>query len=362
MSDSQQPTTKSSISVKREVDAADDSLAKKQRVGVQVVEVKPSPVIFTNPGFKADLRLNIFNHEFHVASIVLKLNSAFFRRFLDPLNEEDRTPASMLFQYEWYTKIDDDGNGWTLTRKMPEGEDAGLSKFKGKPGFETRVFVKLLNALFSRGYQLLDCTELIKLAEFADYYCCLPIVSQSLYQVFYSSPGILETIGRNPCGMLKAAYRLRHKVLFKEAFIHVLGPWSKPRYTNLQDADLYHMADTAHRKMKDNVLNIYQGILQVFSDPKRYGPDISKQITNLAMESRDPSGRVCVPLYFRKIYDLRPKKQAAEDWLDKVLEPILAKKLVLDKTEYSSGEGKYRDFFLSIDVGPLPWDKNDIDW
>lgn len=162
--------------------------------------------------------------------------------------------------------------------------------------------------------------------------------------------------------MLKAAHRLRHKVLFKEAFIHVLGPWSKPRYTNLQDVDLYNMADTAHRSMKDDVLNIYQAILQVFSDPKRYGPEISKQIANVAIESRDASGRVCVPLYFRKIYDLSPKKQAAEDWLDKVLEPILAKKLVLDKTEYGSGEGRYRDFFLSVDVGPLPWDKNDIDW
>jgi hypothetical protein len=107
-----------STSSKREViELIDDSVlsspAKRQK-NEEVI-----PIIFTTPDSKPDIRIKVFNKEFHVNSVMLKLKSAFFREFLDPLNCPQR--SSVAFKYEWFTKIDDAG-GWTLScgREEPQ--------------------------------------------------------------------------------------------------------------------------------------------------------------------------------------------------------------------------------------------------
>jgi len=61
-----------------------------------------------------DVRLRVFDVEFHVHSTILKLHSAFFFKFLD---SADKRPADTVapgsFKYEWITKIDEDGS-WSL--------------------------------------------------------------------------------------------------------------------------------------------------------------------------------------------------------------------------------------------------------
>jgi hypothetical protein len=75
---------------------------------------KPKPVSFTARGLTADVRLGVFDAEFHVHSVVLKMHSAFFFKFLD---SPDKIPAAAVapgpFKYEWVTKIDEDGS-WSL--------------------------------------------------------------------------------------------------------------------------------------------------------------------------------------------------------------------------------------------------------
>jgi len=103
--------------------------AKKQKVNPP----PKSPIIFQSPGLKPEVSLKIFNVEFHVHSVLLKLHSAFFRKFLDSPDKivppadstihsgngsASTTPpeASALrpslifsnFKYTWVTKADDD--------------------------------------------------------------------------------------------------------------------------------------------------------------------------------------------------------------------------------------------------------------
>jgi hypothetical protein len=68
-------------------------------------------VKFTSPGLKQDVRLKVFDIDSHVNSVILKLYSGFFRKFLD--SPEKNIPASAEFAYEWVTKIDKDGS-WHL--------------------------------------------------------------------------------------------------------------------------------------------------------------------------------------------------------------------------------------------------------
>lgn len=83
--------------------------------------VAPPPIVFQSPGIQPDVRLKVFNTEFHVHSTILKLYSAFFRKFLDSPDKAQVTaePANLSistrmpiaptrFKYEWVTKMDDD--------------------------------------------------------------------------------------------------------------------------------------------------------------------------------------------------------------------------------------------------------------
>src|ERR1039458_7906597 len=72
-------------------------------------------IVFDAPGHEVDIRLQVFQQEFHVHSVVLKLHSEFFRTFLDS-PDKAIAPARtdmMGFRYEWITKVDDDGS-WHL--------------------------------------------------------------------------------------------------------------------------------------------------------------------------------------------------------------------------------------------------------
>ena len=71
-----------------------------------------APIVFISPGLQADVRLCVFKQEFHVHSIILKLHSAYFRKFLDSADKA-KVPTSALFRYEYVTVVDTDGE-WAL--------------------------------------------------------------------------------------------------------------------------------------------------------------------------------------------------------------------------------------------------------
>lgn len=72
-----------------------------------------SPITFTLPGLQADTRLLVFDQEYRVHSLILKLHSAYFRQFLD---SPDKIPASenAPFKYDYVSVVDEDGSGWAL--------------------------------------------------------------------------------------------------------------------------------------------------------------------------------------------------------------------------------------------------------
>jgi hypothetical protein len=81
---------------------------KRPRAETIAVEKGPAPFIFVSPGLKPDTRLKVFKQEFHVHSLILKLHSNFFRKFLDS-PDKPNGPASPHFQYEYVSVVDDDG-------------------------------------------------------------------------------------------------------------------------------------------------------------------------------------------------------------------------------------------------------------
>lgn len=79
----------------------------------------PKLKVFSIPGHTPDTRFMLFNEtEIHVHSVILKLHSAFFRKFLD---SPDKKPAeaSAKFRYEWVSEIEEDGD-WHMIDKCHE--------------------------------------------------------------------------------------------------------------------------------------------------------------------------------------------------------------------------------------------------
>lgn len=73
-----------------------------------------SEIVFRSPGLIADTCLTVFEQDFHVHSVILKLYSAYFRRFLDSADKDHTTePQFSSFRYLYTTVVDDDGV-WAL--------------------------------------------------------------------------------------------------------------------------------------------------------------------------------------------------------------------------------------------------------
>jgi hypothetical protein len=90
-------------------------LSQKKAIEDSDEECAALPIIFKVPGLQSDLRLQVFETMFHVHSVILKLHSEFFFKFLD--SPEKITPAVLIaqgFKYEWATKVYQDGEGWGL--------------------------------------------------------------------------------------------------------------------------------------------------------------------------------------------------------------------------------------------------------
>jgi hypothetical protein len=70
-------------------------------------------ITFKLPGYEVDTHLKVFNREFYVHSIILKMHSKFFRTFMDSADKTP-APASARIKYDYDAVVDSDGETWGL--------------------------------------------------------------------------------------------------------------------------------------------------------------------------------------------------------------------------------------------------------
>lgn len=86
--------------------------------------------VFDWPGMQPDARLQVFGVDFHVHSTMLRIHSAFFRKFLDSIDKQPPAPGA-LFKYDYITKIEEDGT-WVLV-PFAETSETGESMNGAQP-------------------------------------------------------------------------------------------------------------------------------------------------------------------------------------------------------------------------------------
>ncbi|PQE22574.1 hypothetical protein CJF31_00001491 [Rutstroemia sp. NJR-2017a BVV2] len=199
--------------------------SKKRRFDGELKTTPSPPVIFEQPGFKVDVRLNTFGQEFHVHSIILKLYSAYFRTFLD---SADKKPAqnAALFMYEYVSVVDADGewgleavnmNSSTVTNDTSHGLKIGRSEKT-----EIAALHMLLCALYNKSYYIENYKEFEDGYRLADFYCALPKFSASLDGAIRHCDSYLfvRNIETHSTALIVAAKKLRHPTLFRECLVY----------------------------------------------------------------------------------------------------------------------------------------------
>ncbi|KAF8849416.1 hypothetical protein BDZ45DRAFT_752780 [Acephala macrosclerotiorum] len=156
-------------------------------------------ITFSARGLELDTCLKVFNTEFHVHSVILKMHSAFFFKLWIP-------PTKLVTT--------------------------------------TTAFYKLFLAMYGEIYSFDSVQEPTIITELADYYYALPTLSCSLTAPLYEQT--LDILGTYRF-LINVAWKLRHVALFQECVVFLAGNWSERG----AEEDIANL----HPQLQDAVLN-----------------------------------------------------------------------------------------------------------
>ncbi|TVY41344.1 hypothetical protein LOCC1_G005649 [Lachnellula occidentalis] len=334
---------------------------KKQKTAA-VAASPPTPIVFQSPGLQPDVRLMVFDQEFHVHSVILKLYSAFFRKFLDSPDKVAAVEAASTgtlrpaqwsaptkFKYEWFTQLDQDaesaeGGNWHLVAASSTSNEPtrpiDLSQFKGNKSYQSRVFEKLLCAMYLKPYIIEGYVELATMTDLADYYCALPILSRTLDSAFF-------------------------KVLRLESLVWVLGPWGNEQWKNLQDPKLKKIAKIARYGLSHKISKAQEALTKEIALSGDEGlQSLMDTMQELALGAWEDGAALSMPRYFQQLQKYKEDGNVVIGNDDAYyLDLLLKSELVLEQ-QYQAGTELAFDHFLcvSIDDEDLPWDITEMDW
>ncbi|KAE8448673.1 hypothetical protein EG329_009099 [Mollisiaceae sp. DMI_Dod_QoI] len=352
-----------------EIDVAPRPAKRRKQNPVEEIDGDaPSPVIFLSPGLKNDVRFKVYGKfEYHLHSVVLKLHSAFFRRFLDSPEKSD-DPASSEFQYE-YVSVEDE-QGWLVEpRREPSSPWSGESP---SDTIDQKAFEKLLCAFYNRDYTVESTDELKAMTAIADYYCALPILSKTLKGALLGSPIFdlnnndrRSPFKENSYDLIFTAQKLRHAELFRECFVHIVGTWvdgpvPKDSLNRLKhDPELLSLISASHIDLCRALLELNQEILLMIVE--REEEDILS-VDNGPNRMRRPTRNAA---YYRALETQFELKDFSDDcpMLWRAFGNLFKNNLIFDRSGLGAGEGPYQYFLCaSIKDEDLPWDPKEVDF
>ncbi|TEY60238.1 hypothetical protein BOTCAL_0183g00060 [Botryotinia calthae] len=308
--------------------------------------------VYKLPGHKVDVKLLVFDHEIHCHSLILKLGSAYFRKFLD---SADKTPASAnaTFKYEYITIQDtpDDIPSLEVAYKV---EGRGDKPANGGLNHWYIAVKHMTDCMYGKSFTLNSFHNIEYLAKVADFYGALPVVSRTLDAVFFRSPEFIEQIPDNAGSLLKIAYKLRNRTLYKECMIHVAGRWKSDPCVSEDDMDLRVRVLVAYGSICDKIVTANHTFTTIVMT---YYPESDKIHSDLRSIMIDHSWPLAV--YYRRIYD-----KHFDTTIDEALTRLLTSNLILDPSKHGAGQGKFYDYFPCAEITDkeLPWDEEEEDW
>jgi hypothetical protein len=161
--------------------------------------------------------------------------------------------------------------------------------------------------------------------------------------------------------IILAAKKLRHPILFRECFIHLVstlhGCYSLSLPALRNDKDLWLVLNEGRSSLRNKILRTQHFILMICLDK-----DLEE---DLRLDMRDAycqkSYGYC-SLRFRQLLAILDEKKHFK--AIRFIEELLQNNLALDRTNFSAGEGPYRERYLCAKLADedMPWDAAESDW
>ncbi|EPE24748.1 POZ [Glarea lozoyensis ATCC 20868] len=339
--------------------------------------------VIVSPGLQPDVRLKVFDRwQFHVHSVILKLYSAFFRKFLDPSNRDASAGATSFsqFKYEWVTEIDDDGMGWHLVSEGSRTKELNMLDYmtghQASVDFTASVLNKLLGALYLEPYSLTTAAELNALAELADYYCMLRVVSRTLDGVLSSSSDIIRSMrsgsGKTARLLLPAAAKLRHRPLFSDCILLSIGRWCESSHIDLRDPGFGELVTVVRNRIAFKVSKALGNIISLSltsqDEDEEEGSlimEVAKDLINCNYNTQVPgSSEVCLPQYIKAVSQLRYRAPHRFMFRAACFEVLLNKLYISPNVDFHFTCDGISEGFLcdTVKDEELPWNVEEMDW
>ncbi|EKD18166.1 uncharacterized protein L3040_007660 [Drepanopeziza brunnea f. sp. 'multigermtubi'] len=327
-----------------------------------------TPIAFRASGMQTDVRIRVFEREFHVHSVVLRLYSAFFRTFLDSADKEETEAEKGSWRYDYVSVMDPDG-GWGLeaAKKVPHSPSKSSASSNSSPkesmgtSADEIAFEKLLCAMYHKKYSISGLRELSDMTRLADLYCCLPTFSTSLYTALWHSPSLIAEIPANCNSTLLLAQKLRHPLLFREALVHVVSQWKG--YSRFLEGhySLVCAVTSAYNRVCERLLATNQELFLAMNLGGQVRTDICAATSDIERELLPTQNAH----FYRHLYDQWEGEQ--EEGMESVMESLsmlLENKLVLERGSTCAGEHEFKHGFLcaTLEDNELPWNLEEEDW
>jgi len=157
-----------------------------------------------------------------------------------------------------------------------------------------------------------------------------------------------------------AAKKLRHPILFRECFIHLVsalhGFYSLSLPALRNDKDLWLVLNEGKSTLRGKILQAQHFVLMICLD-RHLEEDLRLDMRNLYFHNQKNCS-----LRYRQLLAVLDKKEhfkAIES-----IEELLQNNLVLDQTNFGAGVGPYANRFLCAELADedLPWDAAESDW
>ncbi|KAH7355137.1 hypothetical protein BKA65DRAFT_581836, partial [Rhexocercosporidium sp. MPI-PUGE-AT-0058] len=309
----------------------------------------------------------VFETEYHVNSVILKLHSNYFRRFFDSPDKPQR-PEGTPFRYEYITVLDEDGT-WALEASPePQKGNEVIEEYLSNSYVEEACFRYLLCAMYNQPYKFRFFEEIKVLTRIADFYCALPIVSGTLTSALMKSR-IFEADAlsfSDACGDLEliiVAKKLRNAELFRGCFVHEVGKYQYKVNPETSDPEIQAL-----------ILREYNGICQKIMRAQRSSLQIlvTQEMANALWSDTEPTLsaqffrtlKCQVDVYATRFRGVPCARDPYLEELKEALQDLMVNNLRLDHSGFGSGENGDDNYFLcaNIEDDEMPWDVDEIDW
>ncbi len=220
-------------------------------------------------------------------------------------------------------------------------------------------------ALYIRPYTINEAEEVVRMAELADYYRVLRVVSHSLNEPMRDHVPLGFAVMDDPDKFIKIGVKLRNYLLFKDSFIMRLGPWVDQATDRCEweSARFAKLAERVHNRIGGSIAFIHSCLLAEIKRNKGNNETMKRCLADYAESGllQGVGGLLSLPRYYQAIYDTQSPDGSS--LFESDLEPLMSNRLELIKW-IKAGEGAYKDWFLcgKIEDDELPWDIEEEDW